>query len=355
MKRRTPGQHAQHKSGCRATVTQKLTLWVCGLWIGGLGCPGTAFVGSTLAQTQPDALQVQGEYTGHFNQAGETRPLAVQLLAMADDQFRMIVFSPGLPGQLPEDGSMLTRRKPSEPTSWQDGKLIFRSGNGADVVTWVDGQLIASRTGQEKSRGKLERVVRKSDTEGLKPPPGAVVLFDGSSGDQFEAGGDQDPRVEGLLRQGVTSKQKFGGDFSLHIEFKLPFEPSKQGQGRGNSGVYLQGRYEVQVLDSFGLEGENNECGGIYGVKKPDVNMCYPPESWQTYDIDFQSARWQGDQKTANARLTVRHNGVLIHENVEIPGPTTAAPLAETPEPGYLYLQDHGSPVRYRNIWILPK
>src|SRR5690606_30877603 len=121
---------------------------------------------------------------------------------------------------------------------------------------------------------------------------------------------------DGLLPQGSNSKSKHGS-CTLHIEFLLPFEPKGSGQGRGNSGVYLQGRYEVQVLDSFGLEGRDNECGGIYTVAAPAVNMCLPPMQWQTYDIEFTAAKYEGRRKVANARMTVRHNGVVIHQDVE--------------------------------------
>ncbi|MBN1844629.1 MAG: DUF1080 domain-containing protein [Sedimentisphaerales bacterium] len=153
---------------------------------------------------------------------------------------------------------------------------------------------------------------------------------------------------------GIISKPKFQ-DCRLHLEFCCPFQPQARGQGRGNSGLYHQGRYEVQILDSYSLEGRDNECGGIYQVASPRVNMCAPPLQWQTYDVLFFAARYDDQgQKTAPARLTVYHNDVLIHENQEIPGPTTGAVRGESPQPEGIHLQDHGNPVRFRNIWVLP-
>ncbi|HQU41660.1 MAG TPA: DUF1080 domain-containing protein, partial [Pirellulales bacterium] len=198
----------------------------------------------------------------------------------------------------------------------------------------------------------LARTERKSPTLGQQPPEGAVVLFDGRNADALVNG-----RVsaDGLLIPPATSKQKFG-NCSLHLEFRTPFMPEARGQGRGNSGCYLQGRYEVQILDSFALAGKNNECGGIYSVKDCDANLCFPPLVWQTYDIDYTAAEFDGaGKKQKNARITVRHNGVVIHDNVELPHATTAAPVAEGAEKGPLYLQDHGNPVRFRNIWLLEK
>jgi hypothetical protein len=117
----------------------------------------------------------------------------------------------------------------------------------------------------------------------------------------------------------------------------------------------MQDRYEVQVLDSFGLKGESNECGGIYSQVKPRLNMCYPPLQWQTYDIDFTPAQYDADgKKTKNAIATVKQNGVIIHENQEIKGPTGGG-QKETPEPGPIQLQGHGNPVFYRNVWIIDK
>jgi hypothetical protein len=141
----------------------------------------------------------------------------------------------------------------------------------------------------------------------------------------------------------------------LHIEFRTPFMPTAEGQARGNSGVYLQECYEFQVLDSFGLEGKNNECGGLYSMEEPKVNMCFPPLSWQTYDFDFTAPKYDAnDKKVANARVTLRHNGVVIYDNVEIPK-LTAGGRPNEGATGPLMLQNHGNPVVYRNIWVVEK
>lgn len=293
-------------------------------------------LGSAIAAGLPptDAdFALQGEYasSGH----------GVNVVALGGGRFMAVHFKGGLPGA----GADKASRRTVEAQS-ADGKVEF---------AWPDARLTVSAAGAELAAGgtatRLEKLLRQSPTLGAKPPPGAVVLFDGTSADAFQPGNIE----EGLLCQGANSKAKFN-DHSLHLEFMLPYKPQARGQGRGNSGVYLQGRYEVQVLDSFGLEGRNNEAGGIYSIKDPDVNMCFPPMTWQTYDIDFSAAKFAPDgSKTANARITVRHNGVVVHDNVELPKGTTAAPVKEGPEPSYLHLQDHGNPVRYRNIWVVEK
>ena len=196
----------------------------------------------------------------------------------------------------------------------------------------------------------MEKTERKSPTLGAKPPPGAIVLFDGTTADAW-VDGHVDERH--LLAAGCKSKENFT-NFTSHIEFLLPFKPLGRGQDRGNSGVYLQDRYELQVLDSFVLKGENNECGGIYSQTAPSVNMCFPPLTWQTYDIDFTSAKYdETGKKTKNAVVTIRHNGVAIHENLELTGPTPGG-KKEDPSGGPLQLQGHGNPVFYRNIWVVP-
>lgn len=137
-------------------------------------------------------------------------------------------------------------------------------------------------------------------------------------------------------------------DFQLHIEFWLPFMPEARGQARANSGVYVQGRYEIQVLDSFGDPPGIDGCGAIYGYAAPLRNACRRPMRWQTYDVAFRSALG-GDR----SRITVFHNGVLIHDNYELPGISGGAVDTNEGTPGPLLLQDHGNAVRYRNAWIL--
>ena len=253
-------------------------------------------------------------------------------------KFRVIGYRNGLPGA-GWDGDRDDLYTGTGKT--EDGKVTFTSGEGDWTAAMEDGKLVVyDDIGNEIT--SLSRVVRTSPSLGAKAPEGATVLFDGSNADAWKNGRMTE---DGLLMQGVTSKETFG-DFSLHIEFMLPYQPYARGQGRGNSGFYAQGRYEVQMLDSFGLEGKHNECGGIYSVKDPDVNMCLPPLQWQTYDVDFTAARFDAEgKKTTNARATVVHNGVVIHKDVEIDHSTTASPLKEGPEPGPIYLQNHGNPV----------
>jgi hypothetical protein len=285
--------------------------------------------------------QVQGEYRGEGEQLGK---VGAQVVAEGDGQFVVRLLKGGLPGE-GWDGQTEVRARAKRG----DGTTSFTSEQTSGTI--ADGKLTVSLYGDT---ARLERVERKSPTEGQRPPDGAAVLFDGKSAGEWEKG-----RLVGgqFLNCDVTSKKRFG-DFTLHLEFRTPFMPASRGQQRGNSGVYLQGRYEVQVLDSFGLPAKDNECGGIYKVATPRVNMCFPPLAWQTYDVDFTAARFDaGGKKTADAVVTVRHNGVVIHDAVKLPRATPGGPLTEEgPEPGPLFLQDHdGDPVVYRNVWVVDK
>jgi len=131
--------------------------------------------------------------------------------------------------------------------------------------------------------------------------------------------------------------------------------PNAKGQARGNSGVYLQGRYEVQVLDSYGLDSKDNDCGGIYEVAKPLVNACKAPTVWQSYDIEFHAPVFRDGKKVSPPRVSVIHNGVQIHKDVAVTVDNTRSGLGGDPStPGPIMLQDHGNPVQYRNIWVVP-
>jgi 3-keto-disaccharide hydrolase len=298
----------------------------------------------TLDAKQADAdFAFQGEYVGDIDADGDRTKVGIQVIALGSGKFQAVGYIGGLPGD--GWGGVL---KHSADGEISDGTLTIRN----DLASvQIKGGIAKIQNNDGVMIGEFKQVIRESTTLGAKPPQGAVVLFDGSTADNFPGG-----KLDGnLLVQGVTSKQKFQS-YSMHIEFLLSYMPAARGQGRGNSGCYAQGRYEVQILDSFGLSGEHNECGGIYSVKKPDVNMCFPPLSWQTYDIDFTAAKYDDSgKKTADARMTVKHNGVVIHNDVAVPKSTTAAPVAEGKDPGPIYLQDHGNPIRFRNIWVVEK
>jgi len=310
-----------------------------------------AFLPVALAQgAEPktdEDFAFQGEYVGDAPKPdGSKVKFGIQVIALGKGKFEAV----GYPGGLPGDGWIKEAGTKKATGELKDG-VVTLTDKGF-TATIKDGVL----TGSDEAGGlkaTLKKVERKSPTLGMKPPAGAVVLFDGTDGSKFNNG--KGKVEDGLLVPRADSDLKYQ-DCTLHVEFRTPYMPEARGQARGNSGVYLQGRYECQVLDSFGLKGENNECGGIYGIKTPDVNMCFPPLSWQTYDIDYTAAKFDAaGKKTTTARITVKHNGVLIHDNAELPKGTTAAPVKEGPEPGPLHLQDHGNPVRFRNIWIVEK
>ena len=318
-------------------------LLMLGLFTSSLATIGMAQDRAVLDPKKADAdYAIQGEYVGDIVRDGVTVKLGVQLVAQGGSRFLGVGYFGGLPG----DGWNGLEPVRAEG-AFKNGVLELT----AEAMITIKDEVLTIRDNGGGLIGECKKVNRKSSTLGEKPPAGAVVLFDGKSADNFDGG-----KLDGdLLVQGVTSKQKFQ-NYSLHLEFMLSYMPTERGQGRGNSGCYSQGRYEVQILDSFGLLGENNECGGIYEVKKPDLNMCFPPLAWQTYDIDFTAAKFDASgKKTDDARMTVKHNGVLIHKNVVVPMATRAAPVAEGPLPGPLYLQDHGNPIRFRNIWLVEK
>lgn len=321
-----------------------------------------------------------GDYFGERVQRdGSTEPMAAQMVYYSDGKY-----SVRLAGSLDERDSFLaaldgretdTERAVVFPQTMGPGsdQLVQITDRGLLVAASVwtgklsdEGGLTGSFAGWENGSFALERrgfERYESPTLGEPPPPGATVLFAGRDLSRWvstkpEAEAWEVIESEDALQVtpgsgDILSKEKFGS-FHLHLEFRSPYAPAKTGQARGNSGVYLHGRYEIQILDSYGLEGVDNECGGVYQIARPLVNMCAPPTVWQTYDIDFTAAKFGPDgAKTADARMTVRHNGVVIHDDLRLPRPTAGSlEWNEVPE-GPLRLQHHHNIVQFRNIWLV--
>jgi len=381
---------------------RKQTHWLCAALI-------LSFAVSAAAQeytSRQEVLQneelrrdfnIQGEYLA----TAEGHSVGLHLIADGGGKFRFVAYVGGLPGE---------GWKRGEPrvlgTAVLDGDtIIFDLAEQRDLQPPVDsakGEVRGTITfpqrpqgerqqgeqgarqqgGQGQARGVpvrietpasgerpafvFEKQNRRSETLNQRVPEGAVVIFDGTNLDKFRDGARINevpvPQREGAEQQGQRRNQNTlwaeaattafeKKPYTMHVEFMLSYMPQARGQARSNSGVYIDERYELQVLDSFGLEGRDNECGGFYQFAGPIVNMCFPPLTWQTYDIDFTPARWDGDRKIANARVTVKHNGVLIQDNLELKNHTPGR-RNEGPEPLGLYLQGHGNKVQYRNIWI---
>jgi len=294
---------------------------------------------------------VQGEYVGTI--AGGAK-LGCQVIALGNATFQAVILPGGLPGdgwngkdKILMDGSLDGIKVLFTPT---EGKRKYMAGSpkefsatakfppmGHKLYTAALAEGILSGKTDDGKEFTLKKTARSSPTLNAKPPEGAIILFDGKNADEWKSG----KNVDGLLSVPANTKAAFK-DFKLHIEFRTPFQPTARSQGRGNSGVYLHGRHEIQVLDSFGLDGKNNECGGFYGRREPSVNMCYPPLVWQTFDVEFKSEPADPKSKKQTARITVHHNGVKIHDALEFPSGQ-----------GPINLQNHGNPVFFRNIWLV--
>jgi len=301
---------------------------------------------------EPDNA-IMGEYVGQWRPAGGKAVEALaRVIGEGDNKYRVRLFT-----------SHAWSSKFGELEGTAKDKRVELAGKVGDTDgkgTIEGGEVLVAKSSAGEFEGKY--TLRKSPTEGQKPPAGAVVLLPYAPGkktnlaewnnQKWQTLDDGSVLVQG---GGNVSKRNFGS-IKLHVEFRCPYQPKARGQGRGNSGVYLHGKYEVQVLDSFGLEGKGNEAGAIYGVAKPKVNPALPPTRWQTYDIVFHAPK-VGDDGTVTKPPVfekVLFNGVLVQENAEVTKTTTAGMKGKVGEQGPLMLQDHGNPVRFRNIWYVP-
>ncbi|WP_010586783.1 3-keto-disaccharide hydrolase [Schlesneria paludicola] len=287
----------------------------------------------------PD-FQIQGEYIGKLGD----QPVGTQVIAKGEGKFESVTFIGGLPGA-GWNGEEKLR------ATWETKDGITKASGDGYEATISNGVITVKHSGRTD---ELKRLHRESPTLAKSAPDGAIVLFNGTSVDQWEPGDLQENGLMGVGGPGGTRTKQAFENFTLHLEFRTPFMPMESGQSRGNSGMYLGDQYECQILDSFGLEGADNECGGIYKNSKPKVNMCFPPLSWQTYDVDFTCAKFDAEGKVVSpARVTIKHNDVVIHDNLELA--VTPGGGRSDQKPGPLFLQNHGDPVRFRNIWLVEK
>lgn len=321
--------------------------------------------------TLPADFKIQGEYIGEIGEIPNRSKLGCQVIALGDGVFQAVVLLGGLPGQgwngqnkILMAGKLEDNKAVFKPTAGKRRYLAqgpegfsatskFPPEGQKDYRATITGDTLTGKT-EEGNVFVLKKVVRQSPTMGAKPPQGALMLFDGSNTEEWKGGRlDKNTGFLNTDSEDILTKRMFN-NYVAHVEFFIPYRPEARGQRRGNSGFYQVDRYEVQILDSFGLDGKNNECGGIYSKIEPKVNMCLPPLVWQTYDVDFTNAGQEDGTKVKNARITVTHNGVLIHDHVEINGRTDErGPPEGTPAP--LRLQGHGNPLQFRNIWVVEK
>jgi hypothetical protein len=300
----------------------------------------------------PAVEDVQGLYEGTRTDSSGSHKFEARVVALGKGAYKVLIREAGAAG---------AAVKKVELTGMTEGEAVTFTGK-SDAGDWAASCAnggIAGTCGKD-GKIKMKRIVRVSATMGAKPPAGAVVLIDGKNFDEVVAKPGKDGKSPewkvaddgGVMvaKGGINSKRSFDGSFRMHIEFKNPLMPEAQGQGRGNSGCFMPNGDEVQVLDSFGMTTyTGGGCGGIYKYKDPDAFDEFslasaPPGQWQTYDIAYTVEAKDG-QPTGKPVITVFHNGIKIHDKFQ---------LEKNAKGGPFQFQDHGNPVQYRNIWVLP-
>jgi hypothetical protein len=311
-------------------------------------CAG--LIGSAWAAAPPEAA-VQGLYEGVCKDAQGQQKLEARVVAMGRGTYKIFV------RQLPGEGKLLKVELDGKADD-QTVRFKGKAGGAEWIASYADGAILGT-CGQGATL-EMKRVERKPPTLGAKPPQGAIVLLDGKNFGELTR---RPPRsateepwklVDGgaieVPKNGMNSKRQFDGSIKLHVEFWLPLMAEARGQDRANSGVYQPNGDEIQVLDSFGVTTyKGGGCGGLYHYKDPDAFDQFslaslPPLEWQTYDIEYRVEKKDG-KPAGKPRVTVYHNGVKIHDNAELNQPARV---------GGLHFQDHGNPVQYRNIWVVP-
>ncbi len=321
------------------------------LWIAGLSVAMTLHLQAALI-TEEEALQHPDfPYVGEFKGAVDlvdsgVTDLGIQVAARGDGAFEALVYYGGLPGDGWYKG---TGERVSLNAQRTSDELSF--GPHAGMVFEHRGEAVVAVDEAGNQQGRLARVVRGSPTMGKAPPDEAIALFNGTDLRHWRENAQM--TEDGLLQQGARTADDYADKY-LHLEFMTAFTPGSAGSNRSNSGVYIQNRYEVQILESFAEPATISGNASLYNEHPPLLNMTYPPLQWQTYDIYFRAPRSnENGEKTENVRITVYHNGVLVHKNVELEQGTGAGGgRGEVPE-AELYLQSHTGPVRFRNVWLV--
>lgn len=325
-----------------------------------------------------------GDWEGVCRTGDEKKPVAVQVIALGQDLYEAYLLDGFEKAGQPF--TILSGKKSGDEVVFEGPvtSCVFSAVLPAGLLEnelWTgcmkaDGFICRKYAAKERTRTGAEpitvieakKTVRLSPTLGARPQEGAVILLSQDSVNlemwrNLKKKTNEPMPAEWTLADGIlevvpgkgnlVTRQEFGS-CRIHLEFRTPFLPEARGQARGNSGVYVSGRYEVQVLDSYGLPVKSNECGGVYGVSAALVNMCAPPLQWQTYDMNFTAPEFKDGKKIKKACLSVVHNGVRIHDRLELPLAGKAGIGAEEKQTGPLLLQDHNRKVQYRNIWIVP-
>lgn len=293
--------------------------------------------------------RIQGEY---FGKVETVDPVGVQVKALGGGRFRASWLAGGLPGA-GWDGSA------PGPAEGVLDTAVGADFTGASFTARIDtGGLTCSGRTRDGRLFSFNKHERRSPDEGAPPPPGALALFSGDGTGAFRPG-TADMDVRNLLEPlgaGAITTRAFS-DFTLHLEFRVPFMPQRGDAQRGQGGVFLQNRHELEILDSFGNPGDTgmparHACGAFPHLAAPAVPMAFPPLAWQTYRIEFTAARYQDAHLLEPARATVWWNGVRVHAGLPLVLPSAGGDSLG-PQPGPLRFPATGDPVYYRNIWIL--
>ena len=321
---------------------------------------------SISAQTGEKIPPFMGDWEGSFIETEGDKYIVARVIGLGKDEYRV---------QIIQEFDKRAVKMVDVVAVLENDKLIFEEGDWSGEITNTSfrGKGLPGK-GAPKNY-TLNKIERKSPTLGRPAPADAKILFDGTDLSKWihPDRPDENPvwKVhDGILemvtggvvngkkrKNDLITKDKFS-DLEMHLEFMIPYQPAKRDQGRGNSGLFIQNFYEIQILDSYGLDGLWNECGALYKFSPPKVNMCFPPGQWQTYDINYTAPKFDASgNKISNAVISVSHNGVLIHSQTEILHPTAHSQKARMSDkvpqnPDVIKIQDHNNIVMFRNIWI---